>query len=221
MKNLFERPKSNTYETTFLPEMSRMLNIDNLKDFNRKKVIALYKPKFAKDFLAYRFSLLNEWIKTNKQYTKDFVIALDSMVNTLVLNNELNSFEQQYIKNLQAIVFAKNRNLKQLIVDFSINKGEFVFYRYDLDAFKLIGTKGLIQIIENPEMYITTQRIIISKQIDIISITYESIKTYDYKDDKFSFQLKDGKQFFIDSDNNMAIFESLNRVLKKEKIDLK
>ncbi|MCQ2957167.1 MAG: hypothetical protein MJ233_05100 [Mycoplasmoidaceae bacterium] len=58
MKNLFERPKSNTYETTFLPQMSRMLNIGNLKDFNKKRVIGLYQPKDAKDFLAYRFELL-------------------------------------------------------------------------------------------------------------------------------------------------------------------
>ncbi|MCQ2957166.1 MAG: hypothetical protein MJ233_05095 [Mycoplasmoidaceae bacterium] len=148
-------------------------------------------------------------------------MALDDMVETLVLTNELNSFEQQYIKNFQAVVFAKNRNLKQLIVDFSINKGEFVFYRYELDAFKLIGKKQLIQIIENPEMYITTQRIIISKQIDIISILYEDIQSYEFINDKFFFNLKNGSQIYIDSDNNQAIVESLERVLKKEKIDLK
>ena len=84
---------------------------------------------------------------------------------------------------MQAIVFAKNRNLKQLIVDFSINDGEFIFYRYDIDAFKLIDKKGLIQVIEKPEMYITTQRIIFSKQIDIISIYFDNLESFSFIND--------------------------------------
>ncbi|MCQ3915395.1 MAG: hypothetical protein MJ195_01270 [Mycoplasmoidaceae bacterium] len=154
-------------------------------------------------------------MKNNKQYTKDYVVSLENMIDKLYLSNELNSFEQQYIKNVQAIVFAMNRNLKQLIVDFSVNKEEMVFYRYELNAFKQIDPAGGAQIIREPEMYITTQRIIISKQLDIISIYYKTIKSYQYAKYKLSINLKNGRQCFIDSDNNREIVESLGRVLKK------
>ncbi|MCQ3908340.1 MAG: hypothetical protein MJ200_02015 [Mycoplasmoidaceae bacterium] len=140
------------------------------------------------------------------------------MIDKLFLTNELNSFEQQYIKNVEAIVFAKNRNLKQLIVDFSINDNELVFYRYDLNAFKQIDKDGNAQIINNPEMYITTQRIIIAKQLDIISIDYKTIKSYQYLKYKFFINLKSGRQIYIDSNNNREIVESLGRVLKRSKI---
>ncbi len=160
-------------------------------------------------------------MEKNKDYSKEYVVALDEMIDKLYLSNELNSFEQQYIKNIQATVFAKIRNLKQLIVDFSINKEEFVFYRYDLDAFKQVDKKGLVQIVEEPELYITTQRIIISKHIDIISIYYNQIKAYNYARAKFSFDLVNGKRCYVDSDNNRAIYESLKRVLKRSKIELK
>lgn len=157
-------------------------------------------------------------MKNNKEYSKSYVIALQNMVDKLYLTNELNSFEQQYIKNVEAVVFAMNRNLKQLIVDFSINKDEMVFYRYELNAFKQISGENQAQIISDAEMYITTQRIIIAKQLDIISIYYDSIKNYQYLKYKLSITLKNGRKCFIDSDNNREIVESIGRVLKRGKI---
>lgn len=221
MKNFFHRPTTQNYEGAFLQDIAKELNFNNLDNITKQKVLSLYKDEYAKDFLAYRFELLNEWMEKNKDYSKEYVVALDEMIDKLYLSNELNSFEQQYIKNIQATVFAKIRNLKQLIVDFSINKDEFVFYRYDLDAFKQVDKKGLVQIVEEPELYITTQRIIVSKHIDIISVYYDQIKAYNYARAKFSFDLSNGKRCYVDSDNNRAIYESLKRVLKRSKIELK
>lgn len=218
MKNFFERPTTQDYQNSFLPFISKKLNTKNIDRVTKQEVLSLYDPKYEKDFLAYRFNLFHSWMNENKNYSKDYVIELDDMIDKLFLANELNSFEQQYIKNLKAIVFAKNRNLKQLIVDFSINEDEWVFYRYSLNAFKQHDTKGRSQTIYYPEMYITTQRIIISKQIDIISIYYNTVKNYQYLKFKFILNLKDGKQCFIESDNNREIVESLSRVLKKWKI---
>ncbi len=221
MKNFFQRQKSALYKEEFVPYIKKELNLNNVDDIKKSKVLSLYEPKFEKDFLAYRFDLLKQWMDKNKSYSKEYVVALDEMVDKLYLFNELNSFEQQYIKNIQAIVFAKNRNLKQLIVDFPVNKNEFVFYRYDLDAFKLVDKKGLVQIIKTPEMYITTERLIISKKIDIISIDYKTIENYQYSRSKFFINLKNGRKCFIDSENNRAIVESLKRVLAREKIEFK
>lgn len=221
MNNFFQRQKSAMYKEKFVPYIKKELNLDNVDDIKKSKVLSLYEPKYEKDFLAYRFDLLKQWMDKNKNYSKEYVVALDEMVDKLYLFNELNSFEQQYIKNVQAIVFAKNRNLKQLIVDFPVNKNEFVFYRYDLDAFKLVDKKGLVQIIKTPEMYITTERLIISKKIDIISIDYKIIENYQYSRSKFSLTLKNGRKCFIDSENNRAIVESWKRVLAREKIEFK
>ena len=221
MKNFFQRQKSALYIEKFVPYIKKELNLNNVDEIKKSKVLSLYEPKFEQDFLAYRFDLLKQWMDKNKSYSKEYVVALDEMVDKLYLFNELNSFEQQYIKNVQAIVFAKNRNLKQLIVDFPVNKNEFVFYRYDLDAFKLVDKKGLVQIITTPEMYITTERLIISKKIDIISIDYKTIENYQYSRSKFFINLKNGRKCFIDSENNRAIVESLKRVLIREKIEFK
>lgn len=218
MKNFFQRPKSTTYEQVFLRLISKQLNFKNLETIKKSRILSLYEPKYEKDFLAYRFDLLNQWMIQNRDYTKEYVVALDEMIDKLYLSNELNSFEQQYIKNIQAIVFAKNRNLKQLIVDFSINKNEWVFYRYELTSFTQLSNRKLTQKICHPELYITTQRIIISKEIDIISIYYNTIKQYQYSRSKFYLLLKDGRKCYIESDNNRAIVESLERVLKREKI---
>ncbi len=157
-------------------------------------------------------------MKKNNAYTKDYVIALEDMIDKLYLTNELNSFEQQHIKNIAAIVFAKNRNLKQLIVDFSIEDSELVFYRYDVNAFRQIDNKGSTRIINDAEMYITTKRIIIAKNIDIISIYFQTIKSYQYLQFKFMLNLKNGMKCYIDTDNNREIVESLSRVLKRGKI---
>lgn len=221
MKNFFQREKSNLNVNAYLHLLKQELNINNLDVVKKKKVLALYNPKFEKDFLAYRFDLLKKWMDQNKEYTKEYVIAWEKIIDKLYLFNELNSYEQQYIKNFNAVVFAKNRNLKQLIVDFSINKGEFVFYRYELDAFKLISKKGLVQIVKRPDMYITTQRLIISKDLDIISIYYDSIEKYDFIRYKLVVTLKNGKQCYFDSQNSRAVVESLKRVLARNKIIFK
>lgn len=221
MKNFFQRPKSANYEKDYLPKVTKVVNMTNLDTIKKQKVLSLYKPSQEKDFLAFRFDLLTQWMKNNKEYTKEYIVELDDMIDKLFLTNELNSYEQQYLKNVQAIVFAKIRNLKQLIVDFSVNKNELVFYRYDLDAFKLVNDKGLIQLINKPDLYITTQRIIVSKDIDIISLYYDQIKNYHYSRGKLIIYLRNGNLCYVDSDINRAINESLNRVLVKGKILLK
>ncbi|MBQ0045294.1 MAG: hypothetical protein KBS35_00175 [Mycoplasma sp.] len=221
MKNFFERAKSQNYESIYLPNIEKVLNLSNLDVIKKQKVLSLYDTDNAKDFLAYRFSMLKQWMKKNKQYTKEYIVALDEMIDKLYLSNELNSFELQYIKNTQATVFAMSRNLKQLIVDFSINKNEYVFYRYNINSFKLIRKKGLIQKTDDVELYITTQRIILSKHMDIISIYYKDIESYHYGQGKLFVVLNSKNKCYIDSDNNREIVESLKRVLKREKIELK
>lgn len=158
-------------------------------------------------------------MNNNYEYSKSYVASLEDMINKLYLTNELNSFEQQYIKNFQAIVFAKNRNLKQLIVDFPIEKNEFVFYRYNLITFKQINQTNVVRIIKQPEIYITTRRIIISNKLDIISMYFTSINNFQYLKNQILIDLIGGISCFITSNNNQEIIESIKRILKKRKFN--
>lgn len=220
MKNFFQRQKTSNYKNVFLPLFSAYFNISNIESIKKKKILELYKPEFAVDFLAYRFDLLNEWMKQNESYTKEYIVMLDQIIDKLWLTNELNSFERQYIKNLQAIVFAKNRNLKQLIVDFNVNKDEYVFYRYQLNNLEQIDSKKTKLLIDNLEIYISTQRIILTKDLDVISIYYDEIDLIKFNRQKLYFLLKSGSQCYIQSENNIEIFESLKRIMNYINIKL-
>lgn len=218
MKNFFERDHDEHYDSDYVPSMRRKFSVDNLSSLSKKQIIDFYEYKNDKNFLAYRFDLLKQWMKQNERFIKSYTIELEEIIDKLCLEQELNSFERQYIIDVNAIVFAKVRNLKQLIVDFSINDKELVFYRYEIDKFNEIKNNNETNVLHTCDFYITTQRIIISKQIDIISITYDQIKNFEFRKDKITFILKNGKKYCIRCSNTYVIYVSLERVLKREKI---
>lgn len=218
MKNFFEREHDKFYESTYLPKIKNKLNAYNLALLTKNQILNLLKYGEETNFLAYRFEVLKEWIKNNERYTKGYIEDLDQVITKLYLDSELNSFEKQYILDVNAITFAKIRNLKQLIVDFSINPKELVFYRYEIDRFNEIKNNNESTVLNNCDFYITTQRIIVSKQIDIISITYDQIKSFKFRRDKIVFNLGNNKQYCVRCSNTYVIYASLERVLKREKI---
>lgn len=218
MKNFFERDHDKFYESAYLPIIKDKLNPYNLALLSKKKILSLFNYGDEVNFLSYRFHVLKEWMKINERYTKSYIEDLDEVINKLCLDSELNSFEKQYIFDINAITFAKIRNLKQLIVDFSIKPKELVFYRYEIDKFNEIKVGNEFTILNDCDFYITTQRIIISKQIDIISIEYEQIRNFAFRKDKMTFYLKNNKKYCIRCSNTYTIYASLERVLKREKI---
>ena len=60
MKNFFQREKTPNYEKSFLPLIRRHLNLKNLDEIKKAKILNLYDPKYEKEFLAYRFYLLTQ-----------------------------------------------------------------------------------------------------------------------------------------------------------------
>lgn len=218
MKNFFERQHDNLYETTYVPLMKDKLNAYNLKSFSKKQILKFFQLGDEINFLAYRFDILKQWIRNNERYTKRYIDEFEEIVSKLSLDSELNGFERQYIMDVNSVSFAKTRNLKQLIVDFSINEKELVFYRYEIDKFNEVKNNSEFTVLNECDFYITTQRIIISKQIDIISISYDQIKSYQFKRDKLTFYLKNNRAYCVKSDNNYVLYASLERILKREKI---
>lgn len=219
MKNFFQRESSTDYEK-YLSFIKDKLNVNNLDSLTKKQVMSLCHFGQTKNFLAYRFDVLNQWMKKNERYVKTYPDQLEETINKLCLYNEFNSFEKQYLIDVNAVVFAKIRNLKQLIVDFSIRPKELVFYRYGINQFNEIKKGKQIEILSSCDFYITTERLIISKQIDIISIDYSQISNYQVRPNGIILNLNNKRKYVIKCDNVSVIYVSLERVLKREKIFL-
>ncbi len=220
MKNFFQREPGKDYNTKYLSYIKDKVNVANLFSLTKKQILNFYHFGQAQNFLAYRFAILKQWMKENERYVKTYPDELDEVIDKLCLRNELNSFEKQYIINVNAIVFAKVRNLKQLIVDFSIRPKELVFYRYEINEFNEIKNGQNKEVLTLCDFYITTERLIVSKQIDIISIDYAQINNYEVKRNRIVFNLKNNRRYSIVCHNALVIYVSLERVLKRQKIYL-
>lgn len=159
-------------------------------------------------------------MKLNERFTKQYVENLQYVIKHLSLEEEFNSYEKQYIEDIQSIVFAKIRNLKQLIVDFPINKFELILYRYEIKSFtEIIGSSSRTHFIDC-DVYITNQRIIVSEHLNTMSIPYIQINSYQFSMNKLILNLSNKKQYCINSLDIPTIYVSLERVLKREKLML-
>jgi hypothetical protein len=129
------------------------------------------------------------------------------------LTNELNSYEKEHINHYLRIVFAENRNLKNLIIDFPINNNEKVYYRYDdVSLYKLNNNK--IELISSDgEFYITTQKILLSKQLDIFPIEFSTIK--EIKMSKYGMMIiTDISKFIFKTYDSYRLYVSLERIFR-------
>ena len=73
-------------------------------------------------------------------------------------------------------MFAKNRNIKNLIVDFPLLDKEEVWYHYDLDFFYQKINDKYLKLQEKANIYLSNQRIIIAKGNEYQSIFIDQIK---------------------------------------------
>jgi hypothetical protein len=147
------------------------------------------------------------------------VDGLIRIINKLFLLNELNAYEQEYLKHYQGVVFAMTRNVKNLIVDFPTSKGEYVYYKYD--------NCSLYQIIENKmkliqsagELHITNKKILLSKGMDIYPIEFTSI--INYKISKYGLLIiTKGNAYALKMFDDYVSYVSLERVFKLIKLGI-
>jgi len=217
MKNFFKREHSEQYFDTYVPSIKDKFNYQNIETSNKYKVMSCFHYGQEKDFLAYRFDVLSEWMKVNERYQQTFIDRLNRVIDILCLREEFNSFEQQKIIEIEGIIFAKWRNLKQQIVDFPLYDNEFVFYRYEIDSFGKPNERYSSKT-EDLVLFITTKRIVISQHLYTISLDYEAIANYKVSKFGIIFNMKNGNSYEVKCDNVYAIYVSLERVLKREQI---
>lgn len=130
---LFERNLViNAKNKEYLNKLSLVLNLTKLDFWTRRKTLHYYNINFEDEYLAYRFSILKKWIELNQNYDQTFVTNVYEIIAILCLENELTTQELNYINEFRSVTFAKNRNIKNLIVDFKLLPKEEIWYTYEI-----------------------------------------------------------------------------------------
>jgi CMP-N-acetylneuraminic acid synthetase len=137
----------------------------------------------------------------------------------MYLRNELNAYEQEYIKHYRAIVFAKIRNLKSLIVDFPLQKNEIAYYKYKNTSFYRLTGQKLTPIKRNGELYITTKKIMLTHNMDVFPIEFENILNYKISRFGLTIITKENTFIFKTYDDYLP-YVSLERIFILERINL-
>lgn len=210
----FTRHHSKTFFDEYVPKMNLHINLHNVFLIKKKTLINYYSIKERQDFLAYRFYLLKQWMTKNEKYTPGYVKRLDLLISKLHLWNELNSFERQWILNVNDIVFAKTRNLKSLIVDFETNKKEIVVFKYSNIKFTFATMKKKEKVISNCLMYISNHRLVIIKGVENFSLGWKQIKSYHFSTQRICITTDAGNKFYLSSHNNYILHASFCRIFE-------
>lgn len=215
---LFERPYQITYKNKkYLEKLTNSLNVKKLRYWNWKKTYNFLNINFEKEYIGYRFQILKEWIQQNQRYSPDFVNSLNEIISILSLENYLTTQEKNYINEFTSVLFAKNRNIKNLIVDFHLNEKEEVWYTYDIlgiyeknEKYKLIKN--------NIQIFLTNQRIIFASNGEI----YKEINIYDIsnvklKNNTIEINANQNNYFIVCNEIN-TVYVSIERVGKLIKL---
>ena len=203
----------------FVNLINKQLNLHTLPFFSRKKTLNLYLEAYCEEFLVYRFWLLKEWMQTHERFDKRYVMQLHKLLDILLLEEELTGYELDYIDNYNQIVFSKIRNLKNLIVDFDVFPKENIYFKFDIDVCGQFLSEHEIQtIFEGGEIYITTQRIVLTSSKEYLSLEFEKIVNLHLKPYWFEITMENGMKLMIVSNNVKTFYVALERILSLMKV---
>lgn len=195
-------------------KLENVLSEQNVEKWNLEKTQALINYEYEEEFIAYRFSVLKNWIIKNEEYTDKFVKGLDYIIRVLDLEKFLKALEINYIQHYKDVVFSKKRNIKSLIVDFDLRKKEEVWYRYEIKSFLQKINKNYIKLAANKsELYLSNQRVIITTNILYTSIDYDEIEVFKLNSLFLQIKTKD-HEFVILTNDVYVIYTSFERAAK-------
>ncbi len=221
MIDFFSRKCNNDKFVRMCVELDPILNYKNVEFIKSKVILELLSTTDEILFLRYRLYVLKKWIKYNERFTNVYLSRLNIVFNKLRVSGKLNSYELQYFHDIQSVVFAKNRNLKNLIIDFSVENGEDVYYKYSNCSFNQLDENNAKKSIQsNAEVYISRKRIIILKDLNAYSIHLENLVNYHFCIKHLTFILSNGNKYTISCDDNFVLYASIERILKLERINI-
>lgn len=212
---LFTRPYLVTKKNAgYLAELKKVLNADKLNTWTINKTYQHYNINFEQEYLGYRFEVLNQWIISNSDYNHKFVVNLQEIIYSLGLESCLTTQEKNYINNFNSVVFAKNRNIKNLVVDFELEKGEEIWYSYEIFAVYSYTREEYKQIIHNTQLYLSNQRLIVATSGNVhLSINYTDLTEMKLKNNCLEVKTFT-KSYLIVAEDVKTLYVSFERVGK-------
>jgi hypothetical protein len=216
---LFERQSNDFDYINYKLRIEHHFHFRNLLNVPRPKFKKMFEIRQEQHYLRYRFELLKHWIRENEFYSEGYINHLDKLIHKMFLTNELNAYEQEYIKHYHGVVFAKTRNLKSLIVDFPLQKNEIPYYKYENTSFYRLVNNKMIPIERNGELFITTRKILLSHDLNVFPIEFENI--INYKVSRYGLLITTANNTYVfKAYDDYLPYVSLERVFRLEKINL-
>lgn len=210
-----------------MDKITKNTDLYNIKD----SIFSLFNINDVSYYVGYVFSKIKKWINENEEYSEYYINSLEKIIVNNGVQNKLGSYEIEYINHVKAVVFAKERNLKKLIVDFPLESfkiqkrkwmvkkiNEIVYYKFekisllDFDSFfKPIQTK------HNLEINLSNHRIIFNSSAYIFSINYKKIIKYKLDGNSTLIYVNhDGiiKIYRLIANDNFVFYVSFERMLR-------
>ncbi|WP_412032191.1 hypothetical protein [Malacoplasma muris] len=177
-----------------------------------------FSSKTYKYFYVYCFDIVRQWINTNELYTEDYIVKLEFILKKLNLLNSLNSLEIEYINHFKSIIFAKKRNLKELIVDFPLlNLNDYrwkekAYFHFERSTISIVNCTSCEIIINKCNIYLTNYRIVCSSNIDYLSFYIKDIESYKLGLSGFEI-FYNNKKYIIEVNDKYELFVSYERII--------
>lgn len=223
--NIFERRNTSQQYLEYVEKVKNDLNINSLKKW-RINVFKFFTIHNFDMYVSYAFSLIREWINKNEVYSEKYIDGLEKNLKKLNIYNQLNSLEEEYINHFRSVLFAKKRNLKNLIVDFPLEKikkysklfdryfesNENVYFHFENSNFYYYE-KGIKKYHgKNINIFISDIRIIIDEITQIAPSFYlKLINSYKLGKDSFEFEYA-GIKYYIDTEDNYVFYVAFERI---------
>lgn len=223
--NIFERKNNSSKYFEYVNQVKDKLNINSLKKW-RINVLKFFDIQTFDFYITYAFSLIREWINQNEVYSEKYLDGLEKNLKKLKIYNRLNALEEEYLNHFRSVLFAKKRNLKNLIVDFPLEKqnkwnslvdgyvtsDENVYFHFENSDFFVYeeNTKKLFA--HDIDIFISNSRLIVSQPTKVTAFYLDEIDSYKLGHNNFEFIFKNIK-YSIDTEDNYVFYVAFERMI--------
>ena len=204
---LFVRNCNEKEYQAFLKTIPSEYNFNNLSFFNIRKIFQFYDYKYDQAFLKFRFDIFRNWFKFNFRYSFSLTNKLDRILTLLKIKDHLTSYEEEFVLHAFSVMFAKERNLKKLLVPFNLQNNEYVYFKYKLVSLK-IGNSNF----NNGEIFISNKNITFYlDEKNFFTFNLNLLNNFEFNSKEIKFWNKQTTVTFSSIDN-YVVYVSLLRI---------
>ncbi len=156
--------------------LNKKLPIKNVFNWKKRNFLNLYDLKFESFFISYCFEAFKKWLISNQVYESWFVNDCNKLLSFLNLKEKLNTNELNYLNRINSITFSKTRNIKKLMIDFSLYQDEEIWYIYNILVLQKNTNSLSVNICKNANILLTNKRlVVVCENKLILSLDYNEI----------------------------------------------